>query len=151
MTTPENPGEAGRDPFEKASDGQQDDAPQPQYAPPPQYGAPQYGNAQYGQQPYAQQPYAQHPGLPPDNYLVWAILSTVFCCLPLGVVSIVKSASVTNLWAVGDHAGAQRAADEAKKFALWSLYAQIVAIVLFVIVYVIIIAIGVMAMDSNVT
>ena len=24
------------------------------------------------------------------NHLVWAILSTLFCCLPFGIVSIVK-------------------------------------------------------------
>ncbi|MCD8166876.1 MAG: CD225/dispanin family protein, partial [Bacteroides sp.] len=32
----------------------------------------------------------------PDNYLVWAILSTVLCCLPAGVVSIVYSVKVNN-------------------------------------------------------
>ena len=33
----------------------------------------------------------QPMGPPPDNNLVWAILCTVLCCLPLGIVSIIKS------------------------------------------------------------
>ena len=33
-------------------------------------------------------------GTPPPNYLVWAILSTIFCCLPLGIASIVFAAQV---------------------------------------------------------
>ncbi len=47
-------------------------------------------NPYYGQQ--------QPVGPPPDNNLVWAILVTVFCCLPLGIVSIVKSSQVNTLW-----------------------------------------------------
>jgi hypothetical protein len=30
----------------------------------------------------------------PDTNLVWAILCTVLCCLPLGIVSIIKATSV---------------------------------------------------------
>lgn len=54
---------------------------------------------------------------PPDNNLVWAILCTVLCCLPLGVVEIIKSTSVNSLWSQGKHAEAQKAADDTKKYA----------------------------------
>ena len=33
----------------------------------------------------------------PDNNLVWGILVTVLCCLPLGIVSIVKATQVSGL------------------------------------------------------
>ncbi len=33
---------------------------------------------------------------PPDNNLVWAILCTVLCCLPLGIVAIIKSTKVND-------------------------------------------------------
>ena len=69
----------------------------------------------------------------PDNNLVWAILATVFCCLPLGIVAIVKSTQVSGLWAQGRTAEAQQAADDAKKFALWSAIAGAVVIVIYLI------------------
>ena len=75
---------------------------------------PNYGAGGYGQQPYGGFPGGTPAGPEPDNNLVWAILSTVLCCLPLGIVSIVKSTSVSKLWAAGDYAGAQKAADEAR-------------------------------------
>ena len=50
----------------------------------------------------------------PDNYLVWAILSTLFCCIPFGIVSIVYSAQVDSKYAMGDYAGAQASAGQAK-------------------------------------
>ncbi|MHC3002862.1 CD225/dispanin family protein [Gordonia sp. GN26] len=93
---------------------------------------PNYGAAPgYGQQPYG----AYAPGPEPDNNLVWAILSTILCCLPLGIVSIVKSLSVRKLWMAGDFAGAQRAADEAKKWAIWGAIAGIVGSILIVVIY----------------
>jgi hypothetical protein len=51
---------------------------------------------------------------------VWAILSTICCCLPLGVVSIVFAAQVNSKWAVGDVAGAHASSRKAKTFAIWS-------------------------------
>ena len=58
------------------------------------------------------------PSSPPPNYLVWAILSTVLCCLPLGIASIVFSTQVNSKWAQGDIAGAQAASVKAKTFAI---------------------------------
>jgi hypothetical protein len=78
-------------------------------------------------------PPPQGGGAPPNNYLVWAILTTLFCCLPLGIVSIVKSTQVSGLWAQGQHAEAQKAADDAKKWAMWSAIVGAVAIIFNVV------------------
>lgn len=58
----------------------------------------------------------------PDNHLVLAILSTIFCCIPLGIVSIVRATQVSSLWAQGRFAEAQRSADGAKRWATWSVF-----------------------------
>ncbi|MEW2478931.1 CD225/dispanin family protein [Mycobacterium sp. NPDC049093] len=88
------------------------------YPPPPQGGFPPPGGPQ---------------GVPPDNNLVWAILATVFCCLPLGIVAIVKSVSVSGLWAQGQYQAAQQAADDAKKFAMWGAIAGVAFSVVWLI------------------
>lgn len=51
------------------------------------------------------------------NYLVWAILATLFCCLPGGIVAIVYAAQVDGKLASGDYHGAVAASNNAK---LWS-------------------------------
>ena len=56
----------------------------------------------------------------PDTYLVWSILATLFCCLPMGVAAIVKSVQVDKLYNQGDYAGAQKASDDAKNYAIIS-------------------------------
>lgn len=75
------------------------------------------------------------PGPPPDNNLVWAILCTVLCCLPLGIVSIIKSTQVNTKWQAGDYDGARQAAAEAKKFATWGAIAGVVFIVLYLLFF----------------
>jgi hypothetical protein len=72
-------------------------------------------------------------GSPPDNNLVWAILCTVLCCLPLGIVAIIKSTKVKELWLQGDHAGAQKAADDAKKYSMWGAGIGLIFVVLYII------------------
>ena len=47
------------------------------------------------------------------NNLVWAILCTLFCCLPGGIVAIVYAAQVDGKVAAGDIAGAQASARNA--------------------------------------
>ena len=58
------------------------------------------------------------PGPYVPNHLVWAILSTLFCCLPLGIVSIVFAAQVDGKRAAGDLAGAQEASRKALNWAI---------------------------------
>ncbi|MDO5608439.1 MAG: CD225/dispanin family protein [Capnocytophaga sp.] len=69
---------------------------------------------------------------PPDNYLVWAILSTVLCCLPLGIYSIVKASEVNSKWTVGDREGAIKSAETAKKFAIYSAIAAVAVWILYI-------------------
>lgn len=78
----------------------------------------------------------------PDNNLVWAILCTVMCCLPLGIVAILKATSVEKLWHQGDYAGAQKAADDAKKYSIIGAIASAVFIVLYIILIVVLALLG---------
>lgn len=90
-----------------------------QPAPAPFNNSPYSQNSPYNPQPYNQpqnQPYGMNSK--PDNYMVWAILSTVLCCVPLGIVSIVYAGKVNSLWNQGDYAQAKDAADKAKTWAL---------------------------------
>ena len=86
----------------------------------------------------------QPMGTPPDNNLVWAILCTVLCCLPLGIVSIIKATKVKELWAQGDTMGAQKAADDAKKYAIWGAGAAVILWVIYIILMVVGVAGGFM-------
>jgi hypothetical protein len=49
-----------------------------------------------------------------NNYLIPAIFSTLCCCLPFGIVSIVYAAQVNGKIAAGDIAGANQSANNAK-------------------------------------
>jgi len=76
-------------------------------------------------------------GSPPPNHLVWAILSTLFCCLPLGIASIVFAAQVNGKWTAGDVAGAQDASKKARQFALWATIVGVVIAVLYILLAVV--------------
>ena len=73
------------------------------------------------------------PTQKPDNNLVWAILSTVLCCMPLGIVAIIKATSVDTLWTAGKYDEAQKAADDARKWAIIGAISGAVVIVIYVI------------------
>jgi hypothetical protein len=81
-----------------------------------------------------QKPPSPHQA-PPPNYLVWSILTTILCCLPFGIVSIVYAAQVNSKWQTGDYEGARLSSKNARLWAfiafgiglagalLWSLLA----------------------------
>ena len=83
-------------------------------------------------------------GVKPDNYLVFAIISTVLCCLPLGIVSIIHATKVDNLWNAGQHDEARRASNQAKQFAI---YAAIAAAIVWGI-YLMVLAAGGYSVDG---
>jgi heme/copper-type cytochrome/quinol oxidase subunit 4 len=130
------------------------------YPPGPYEGSPEWQGQQpdwQGQQPgpQGQQPgwpgqqpgwQGQQPGWPgqqpgwqgqqqPDNYLVWAILSTIFCCLPFGIVSIIYSTKVSGLWVQGQYAEAQAAANNAKKWAIIGAVVGPIVSVIFTVIW----------------
>jgi hypothetical protein len=65
------------------------------------------------------------------NHLVMAILVTLFCCLPFGIVAIVYAAQVNGKVALGDIQGAQKASRSAKIWSWWALGVGIVIGILF--------------------
>jgi ABC-type Fe3+ transport system permease subunit len=48
------------------------------------------------------------------SYLAQAILATLFCCLPFGIVAIVYAAQVDGKWGAGDYEGAIDASNKAR-------------------------------------
>lgn len=69
--------------------------------------------------PYGGMPHP--PNVP--NYLVQAILVTLFCCLPVGIASIVFAAQVNGKLAAGDHQGALDSSRKARTWAWVALWA----------------------------
>jgi len=66
----------------------------------------------------------------PDNNMALAIFTTVCCCLPLGIVAIIKANSVDSLYMMKQYDAAIMAANEAKK---WSFIGIIISLVGWVI------------------
>jgi hypothetical protein len=111
--------------------------------PPDPYGGYWDQSGWQGQQPgwQGQQP-GWAPGPPPDNYLVWAILTTILCCLPTGIVSIVYSNKVSELWTRGLYADAQTAANNAKKWAIISAIVAGVLVVGYIVAMIVMFVVG---------
>lgn len=66
----------------------------------------------------------------PNNWLIPAILVTIFCCNVLGVVGIVYAARVDTKYQHGDYAGAT---EDARQARLWTLIPFAIGLLLFVI------------------
>ena len=63
----------------------------------------------------------------PDNNMLWAILSTVCCCLPFGVVAIVKANQVTSFYYQGLYDQAVIASADADKWVKLALLFGIIS------------------------
>jgi hypothetical protein len=58
----------------------------------------------------------RNPGGTIPNYLTQAILVTLCCCVPFGIVAIVNAAQVNTHQGRGEYEKAVKASDEAKKW-----------------------------------
>ena len=74
-------------------------------------------------------------GSKPDNNMLWAILSTVCCCLPFGIVSIVYAAKVNGLYLAKQYDAANQAAEKAKKWAIISAATSVAINIIYFIIY----------------
>lgn len=97
---------------------------------------PQHYQQQPCQMPYVQNgnqpPYmAPDQGKCPNNYLVWAILATILCCVPFGIVAIVYSSKVQNDWNMGQY---DKARSDSNKAQIW-IIASVVCGFIFSAIY----------------
>ncbi|RIH66248.1 CD225/dispanin family protein [Mariniphaga sediminis] len=101
-------------------------------------------NEQQEQQPQVSQQ------APPSNYLVWAILTTILCCLPFGIVSIVYAAQVNTKWQAGDYDGAKISSKNAKLWAWVSFGAALAGMLLWLllVIFGVVAGLGLGALDS---
>lgn len=68
---------------------------------------------------------------PPKNWLVESILVTLFCCLPFGVLGIIKASEVNSKVAVGDYNGALESSQAAGKWTKIGFFVGLGVVVLY--------------------
>lgn len=82
--------------------------------------------------------YQQMPPSPPPqtipNYLVQAILVTIFCCLPLGVVAIVYASQVNSALAAGNYQAAMEASGKARTWSMVGLIVGLAVVLIWIVV-----------------
>lgn len=70
----------------------------------------------------------------PSSNMGLAIFTTLCCCLPLGIVAIIKASKVNDLYVMKQYEAAYAAAADAKK---WSFIGIVLGFVFGIIYYVI--------------
>ena len=118
---------------------------------------PEIAKSMYGETPqnafnnnqsgYTQQPvpcfqqYNTQPGMPyqtpqiaPQTWLAESIIVTLLCCLPFGIVGIIKAASVDSLYRSGDYEGAQRASQAAGKWTKIGFFCGLAVVIFYLII-----------------
>lgn len=71
----------------------------------------------------------------PNNYLVGAILATIFCCMPVGIVSIVFASQVNTKFDAGDFAGAEEASKKARLFMIIAIVSALFVFILYILIF----------------
>lgn len=69
----------------------------------------------------------------PNSYLALAIISTILCCLPTGIVSIVYATKVNSAYEDGKYEEAEKASKNAKLWGLISVGAAALVGILYLI------------------
>lgn len=93
------------------------------------------------EQVYSTEQQNQKPARP-DTNLVWAILTTIFCCLPFGIVALIYAAGVDTAYASGNYEEALYKSKQAAKWSIWSAVAAAIGWTLYVIGFATIIGVG---------
>ena len=73
----------------------------------------------------------------PPTYLALSIIVTALCCLPFGIVGIVKSSSVSREYAIGNYAAAKDASNQAKKWSIIGICCSVAIWILYLLFFVI--------------
>ena len=86
-----------------------------------------------------QQPQVQaEPSRPikPDSHMFLAILSTLFCCFPLGMYAIILASKVDGLYLMGEYEEARMKANDAEE---WAAIGMVCAIIVWLIYFIFIV------------
>lgn len=75
-------------------------------------------------------PYSQKP----PTYMWLAICSTILCCLPFGIVSIVYASKVDSNWALGNYDAAYDNSNKAKNWGIASAVTAFVICIIYIII-----------------
>lgn len=81
--------------------------------------------------------------IPPKTWLAESILVTIFCCLPFGIVGIVKAANVESSFYAGRVEEAEAASRSARKWVTIAFWIGIARLSIGIIAWIIMLAFGV--------
>lgn len=87
----------------------------------------------------------------PSTNLAWAILCTAGCCVPFGIVSIIKATSVEKLWSQGKHEEALKASKEAKRYAIIGVIAGVTIYISYILFKMIVALLGLLGLGIGLT
>ena len=71
----------------------------------------------------------------PQSYLALAIISTILCCLPAGIVSIVYATQVNSAYEDGNYEKAMNASKNAKTWGIVSVAIALVGWIIYVLFF----------------
>ncbi len=71
----------------------------------------------------------------PNSYLALAIISTILCCLPTGIVSIIYATKVNSSYEDGNYDEAISASKNAKTWGLVSIGIAVVGWLIYILIF----------------
>lgn len=71
----------------------------------------------------------------PNSYLALAIISTILCCLPTGIVSIIYATQVNSAYEDGNYAKAMSASKNAKTWGIVSIVVAALGWLVYVLIF----------------
>ena len=71
----------------------------------------------------------------PNSYLALAIISTILCCLPIGIVSIIYASKVNSHYEDGNYNKAINASKNAKTWGLVSIGIAVVGWLIYILIF----------------
>ena len=71
----------------------------------------------------------------PSSYLALAIISTILCCLPTGIVSIIYATKVNSAYEDGNYDEANRASKNAKTWGIVSIGIAVLGWIVYILIF----------------
>ncbi len=71
----------------------------------------------------------------PSSYLALAIISTILCCLPTGIVSIIYATKVNSAYEDGKYDEANRASRNAKTWGIVSIGIALLGWIVYILIF----------------